>query len=88
MRSKSDILDVLVINCMGIVNQLKMRPDVQTLTNLAEKFCDRVEKESDELDILALVFDRYDALKPSLKQQTWDSRAKQHPVQYNLTPKR
>jgi hypothetical protein len=73
---------------MGIVNQLKMRPDVQTLTNLPEKFCDRVEKESDELDILALVFDRYDRLKPSLKQQTWDSRAKQQPVQYNLTTKR
>jgi hypothetical protein len=45
------------------------------------------EKESEELDILALVFDRYDTLKPSLKQQTWDSRAKQQPVQYNLTSK-
>ena len=36
-----------------------------------------------------MVFDRYDTLKPSLKQQTWDDRnnlnGKQ--VQYNLTPK-
>ena len=38
-------------------------------------------------DIIVLAFDRYNTLKSSLKQQTWDDRCKGKQVQYNLTPK-
>ena len=79
------VKDVIVIDCMGIVNQLKTYDSIHTLADLGEQFCDRIGKECNGFRIVALVFDRYDTLKPSLKQQTWDSRAKKQQVKYNLT---
>ena len=79
---------ILVVDCMGIVNQLKIHADAQTLADLAEQFCDRVETESRGFGILALVFDRYGTLKTSLKQQTWDSRAKNKRPNINSHQKR
>ena len=78
------IQDVLVVDCMGIVNQLKIYDHIQTLEDLARQFYDRIEKESRGFSTIALIFDRYDTLKPSLKQQTWESRAKKQQVKYKL----
>ena len=61
--SKTYTQDALVVDCMGIVNQLKIHADVQTLADLAEQFCVRIETKSRGFGILALVFDRYGTLK-------------------------
>ena len=79
------VKDVIVIDCMGIVNQLKTYDKINTLADLGKQFCERIEKECTGFHTIALVFDRYDTLKPSLKQQTWDSRSKKQQVKYNLT---
>ena len=63
----------LVIDSLGLVNQLRIQDDVDTLSDLASQF---VEKESRQYSTLSLVFDRYDTLKQSLKHQIWDYRAK------------
>ena len=86
--SKTYTQDALVVDCMGIVNQLKIHADVQTLADFAEQFFDRVETKSRGFGILALVFDRYGTLKTSLKQQTWDSRAKNKRPNINSRQKR
>ncbi len=80
VTSYSTLKDVLVIDCMGVVNQLKISGNVTTLADLADQFYDRVDRESRGFSILALAFDRYETLKPSLKQQTWDSRSKKQQV--------
>ena len=79
--------NLVSIDCMGIVNQLKIHDGVETLTDLADQFVNRLEHECQLFDIVVLAFDRYNTSKPSLKQQTWDDRNKGKRVQYNLTPK-
>ena len=79
--------DLVAIDCLGIVHQLKIHEGIATLADLATQFVNRIKQETQHFDRVALVFDRYDTLKPSLKQQTWDDRANGKQVQYNLTPK-
>ena len=66
--------NLIGIDCMGFVNQLKIHDGIETLSDLADQFVSRLEHECQWFDIVVLAFDLYNTLKPSLKQQTWDDR--------------
>ena len=76
--------DVLVIDGMGVVNQLKITSDMLTIQQLAESFVSRLVKETMSYSNVVVVFDRYDDTTSNLKKQTWSSRHKEQ-IQYKNT---
>ena len=48
---------------MGLVNQLRMHDDIETLKDLVCQIVAKVEKEIMRYAKVGLVFDRYDTLK-------------------------
>ena len=79
--------NIVAIDCMGFVHQLRIHDGINTLSDLADEFVKLMKHEWQRFETIVLVFDHYDTLKPSLKQQTWDDRSKSVQVQYNLMPK-
>ena len=87
--SDEEISTVIAIDCMGIVNQLKIGRGTKTVSDLADQFVLKVITESSGYGTVILVFDNYgDESEISLlKAQTWLKRYKDTGVEYKLTPR-
>ena len=77
-------LTCIVIDGMGLVNQLKMKEMIR-LEDLIRQFTDRMEKEITNHRYVILTFDSYEQSLSILKQATWDVRHKIQ-VQFKLSP--
>ena len=78
--------DFVVIDGMGVVNQLKITKEVLTIQQLADKFVARLLSEISTYPKMVLVFDRYDESISNLKKPTWSSRH-QEQIQYKISKK-
>ena len=87
--SDEEIRTVIAIDCMGIVNQLKIEGGTETVSDLADQFVLKVITESSGYGTVILVFDNYgDESEISLlKAQTWLKRYKDTGVEYKLAPR-
>ena len=52
--------DYIIIDCIGLVNQLKISKDMVVLEDLTNQFVKRVKQEIQRFRSVVLVFDRYD----------------------------
>ena len=79
----------IAIDCMGLVNQLRIDKSIETMSDLANQFVAKVEAEIKDFNTIILSFDNYDDNSPValLKQQTWVNRYKDNAIQYNITPR-
>ena len=79
----------IAIDCMGLVNQLRIDKSTETMSDLANQFVAKVEAEIKDFNTIILSFDNYGDNSPValLKQQTWVNRYKDSAIQYNITPR-
>ena len=76
--------ECLVIDGMGLVNQLKISSNILTVKDLAESLCSRINKMLRGATIIVLIFDSYSQGQENIKAQTWETRHKKQ-VRYQLS---
>ena len=73
---------VIMFDGMGVVNKLKKSDAIRTCKDLADVFVQRILGESNNYQVVAMIFDRY--MMSSLKSKTRNKRTKGVSVRYKI----
>ena len=73
---------VIMFDGMGVVNKLKKSDAIRTCKDLADVFVQRILGESNNYQVVAMIFDRY--MVSSLKSKTRNKRTKDVSVRYKI----